>query len=335
VAATTRLACAALTLLAISAVAGASAQARSAGRTNSILAALEATDTALLGQVLEVESEGTSERASVRVLETLRGARVPERTQVRAGAEALLEGAGAFASGETVLLLIARRGDGFELPAGLRQGKVTLETAAEQAEARALLRGYLAAVSGSGDPAALDALLRRSVTLASPRLRAGVLEDLAQRLGAGDAQFLLGLAQDRQAPQDVRLFAIQGLGALSVPPPAALAALLEPAEPVAIRQAVVNAYASHGALDVLALGLADPDEAVRKTSVENLADPAAVAVLESHFDREPSPTVRIAIVKQLGLTRTEASRSALRRILASTPDAAIHRAGDSWLAAEP
>jgi HEAT repeat protein len=331
VAATTQLTRAALALIFV--LAAQSAQPRSVGRADSILAALESTDAALFGRVLGTQTRDDTQRAEVRVLETLRGVPLPERIHVLAGPEALLEGDAHLEAGETVLLLVARTGDQFRLPAGLRQAKVIVEGTSQQDAALALLRGYLDGLSGVAGPSAFDALLRRSVAIESPRLRAGVLEDLSHRLGGYDAPFLLGLAEQSDALQDVRLFAIRGLAGLTAPLPAALAELLRPAEPVAIRQAVINAYAAHGVRETVERGLADPSEEVRRTSVENLAAPEAVAALESHFAREPALGVRVAVVKQLGLIGTEEARSAMRRILASTPDAAIHRAGEPWLEA--
>ena len=304
------------------------------GRADSILAALETTDVALLGRVVDVQSQGDAERASVRVMETLRGAPLHERIAVRAGARALLEGDAHFTAGETVLLLASRANGEFELPAGLRPVKVTLANAAQRDEARALVRGYLDGVSGAAGQGALDALLRRSVATGNPRLRAGVQEDLSHRLNAADAPFLCGLAEQSGALEDVRVFAIRGLAGLADPVPAPLADLLRPVEPVAIRQAVIDAFAAHGARDVVERGLADPSEEVRKTAVDNLAAPDAVALLERHFARESALGVRLAIVRQLGLIGTDASRGALRRILAASSDAAIHRAGEPWLDAE-
>jgi HEAT repeat protein len=174
-------------------------------------------------------------------------------------------------------------------------------------------------------------LLRRSVAIESSRLRAGVHEDLLHRLGGYDAPFLIGLAEQREMAQDVRLFAIRGLTGLAVSVPPALAGLLAPTEPVAIRQAVINAFAANGAREVVERGLADPSEEVRRTAVDNLDHPEAVAVLERHFARETAQAVRLEIVKQLGLIGTEPSRTALRGILASSSDIAIHRAGEPWL----
>lgn len=333
-AATTRLSCAALALLAVLTAREAFAQPRTSGRANSILAALESTDTALFARVLGAQRHGDGERADLRVLETLRGAPLPDRIPVRAGAEAMLEGDVHFTTGETVLLLAARDGEELALPAGLRQVKVTIGSAAQRDEVRALVRGYLDVLAGTAGESALDALLRRSVATPNPRLRAGVHEDLSHRLRDGDAPFLLGLAKQAGGPEDVRLFAIRGLAGLAVAPPPALAELLRPAESVAIRQAVINAFAAHGAREVVELGLADPSAEVRKTSVDNLASPDAVAALERHFAREPAPGVRLAIVRQLGLIGTDAAHSALRRILAGTSDPAIHRAGEPWLGAE-
>jgi hypothetical protein len=325
VAATTKLICAALAALVVCSARGASAQARTAGRADSIGAALEATDTALFGRVIEVQSEERAERAQVRVLETLRGAALPREIHVRADAEVLLEGGGSLERGRTFLLLVAHEGEDLRVPPGLRAAIVPVERVAERDEARSLLRAYL---TGGG---ALDALLRKSVAIASPRLRAGVLEDLSHRLGPDDAPFLLRLAQQRDALQDVRLFAIRGLGGLSTPLPEALADLLRPSEPVAIRQAVVDAHAARGARDVLQRGLEDPSEEVRKVAVDDLAYPEAVALLEKHFDREPVQAVRIAIVRQLGLIGTDESLGAMRRILTRTSDPAIQRAGEPWL----
>jgi hypothetical protein len=326
VAAKTRLICAALALSGVLAAQSGSADAaRSAGRADSLSAALEASDTALFGEVAASTGTGSEQRAEVRVLETLRGPALPKRIDVVAGAEALLEGDARLRTGDTLLLLVKRAGDHFAVPAGLRRVVVPIASDAERDEARALLRGHAAG------GAAFGAQLRESATVANPQLRAGVLEDLSQRLTDGDAPFLLRLAAQRDAPLETRRFAIAGLAGLSPPLPTALADLLRPEEPVAIRQAVVNAYAARKARDMVERGLGDSDEAVRRTAVDNLADPQSVAVLERHFDREPAHAVKLAIVQQLGLIGTDASRSALRRLLTRTSDPAIRRAAEPWL----
>ena len=92
-AAKTRLICAALALSGVLAAQSGSADAaRSAGRADSLSAALEASDTALFGEVVASTGKGSEQRAEVRVLETLRGPALPKRIDVVAGAEALLEG---------------------------------------------------------------------------------------------------------------------------------------------------------------------------------------------------------------------------------------------------
>lgn len=327
-AAKTRLICAVLALFGLSVAQGALADAaRSAGRADSLSTALEASDTALFGRVVAAKPQGSSQRADVRVLEMLRGPALPKRITVVAGAGALLEGDAQLRTGETLLLLVKRTGDRFEVPAGLRRAVVPIASAAERDQARALLRGYAAG------GAALDALLRESATLAHPQLRAGVLEDLSHRLTSADTSFLLRLAEQRDAPLESRRFAIAGLAGLSAPLPAALADLLRPEEPVAIRQAVVNAHAAHKAREVVERGLADPEEAVRRTAVDNLADPQSVAALERHFDREPAQAVKLAIVQQLGLIGTDAARSALQRLVERANDPAIRRAAEPWLGA--
>src|SRR5262249_48620725 len=156
---------------------------------------------------------------------------------------ALLEGDAHLAAGETMLLLASRANDELRLPPGLRQVKVTLANDAQRDEARALGRGYLDGLPGAADPGAVDALLRPSGATPDPRPRAGVLEHLSHRLGDGDAPFLLGLARQSDALQEVRLFAIRGLAGLTAPLPAAFAELSRPAEPVPIRQAVIDAFA--------------------------------------------------------------------------------------------
>jgi len=334
VAATTRL-IPALGLLAALGAPGISAEPRAGGRALSILAALEATDTALVGRVLDVTTHAPGTWADVLVIETLRGPALPERIGIRAGPEALLGGAAPLTAGATALWLVTRSGEGFELPVRLRQARVPLDGTPEREEARAFVHAYLAAVSAEAGPGALDAWLRRSVALSNPQLRRGVLEDLSHRLGAEDAPFLTRLAEASETPTDVRVFAVAGLGGLPLPLPASFAALLRATEPVAIRQAVVNAYAARGEWEALESGLGDPDERVRRTAVENLARPESVAALEGHFAREPSRPVQLAIVRQLGLIGTDASRSALRRILTSTPDAALHDAGEPWLETGP
>jgi hypothetical protein len=322
VAATTRLTCAALALFVALA---ASAQPRAAGRADSLLAALAASDTALFARVRDAKEQGTTLLAEVRVLETLRGPALPKRIAVQAGAQAQLEGDAQLRVGETYLLLVRRAGDRYEVPEGLRRTVVPISDDTQRDAARALLRGYAAG------GAALDVQLRASATLANPPLRAGVLEDLSHRLVPADSPFLLKLAAQRDAPDDARQFAIAGLAGLPAPLPAALADLLRADEPVAIRQAVVNAHSAHGARDVVERGLADPDAAVRQTAVDSLADPQSVAVLERHFDREPAQAVKLAIVRQLGLIGTDASRAALRRVVARASDPAIRRAAEPWL----
>jgi hypothetical protein len=311
VAATTRLTCAALALFVALA---ASAQPRAAGRADSLLAALAASDTALFARVRDAKEQGTTLLAEVRVLETLRGPALPKRIAVQAGAQAQLEGDAQLRVGETYLLLVRRAGDRYEVPEGLRRTVVPISDDTQRDAARALLRGYAA-----------------NATLANPPLRAGVLEDLSHRLVPADSPFLLKLAAQRDAPDDARQFAIAGLAGLPAPLPAALADLLRADEPVAIRQAVVNAHSAHGARDVVERGLADPDAAVRQTAVDSLADPQSVAVLERHFDREPAQAVKLAIVRQLGLIGTDASRAALRRVVARASDPAIRRAAEPWL----
>jgi hypothetical protein len=329
VAAKAQLICAALALFGVGAApAAAGDAARSAGRVDSLSAALEASDTALFGRVTAVDGNGSEQRGEIRVLETLRGPELPKRITVIARAEALLEGDVRLRADDTLLLLVKRSRDRFEVPAGLRRAVVPVATDAERDQTRALLRGYAAG------GAALDAVLRKSATLAHPQLRAGVLEDLSHRLTDADSPFLLRLATQRDVPLDARRFAIAGLAGLPGPIPPALADLLRPDEPVAIRQAVVNAHAAHDVRDVVERGLADPDEAVRRTAIDNLAGPRSVAVLERHFDREPAQAVKLAIVQQLGLVGTDASHAALRRLVARTSDPAIRRAAEPWLGAK-
>lgn len=242
-----------------------------------------------------------------------------------------------FTIGEKVLLLLERSGREWLCLQGTAQAKVGLEEdEANEAATLALMRAYLDATSAGGDVARLKERLARFVAVEPPQLRAGVLFDLGRLLTRADLPFLAGLYTDRARPGPVRAWALTAVAGLGVEPPTDLPGLLDPSEPVPVRQAVVQVYGARRSAEDLAVferALADPSPEVRGLAVANLYFPEAVPLLGSHFEQESDLDVRLAVVQNLGLIGSAPALERLRAILAESPEPPIREAAELGLAA--
>lgn len=189
----------------------------------------------------------------------------------------------------------------------------------------------------SGDAAALVSALQRGTALRSRELRRAVLGDLALRVRSVELPWLRRTIADRNAPEDLRQWAVAATASLDLPElPPELAALLDRDESVGLRQAALRAHGTRGGgaeLDVLRRGLDDPDPGVRLAAVDAFATPAAVSLLARHFDAERAPEVRLAIVGRLGSAGTPAALDALRALRAGATDPSLREMIDLALAA--
>jgi len=310
-------------------VAGAAGARRPSAASGSLLRALAATDVAALVRVEAVEPVPT-----VRVLERLRGPETAARLALGAGPSGCGGLDAPLRAGQTALLLLVRRDGGYDCAPRWRAAHVALDEA-ERADALRFLRGLDAALGARAEVTpAVRAALRDAVTLPPGPLRDAALLDLASVAEPDEAPFFLALARDRTRPPALRVWA---LGALAGRPfdPAALAPLLEPAEPVELRAAALQALAARGdaALPELERALRDASPALRRVAIDNLGGPAAVPVLRRHVAQEPEPALQAAAVRRLGQIGGEPAAAALREVLARDLEPGVRAAAEDALAA--
>jgi hypothetical protein len=304
----------------------------------SILRAVRSADAIVLGRFVSVSSGEAEQHADLEVLSSLRG-EVESRLRVRSALTAdgrRLPDECYFMAGEKALVLLERSGREWRCLTGTAQAKIPLADPAAEAAALDLMRAYLEATAAGADPARLKQALLGAVAIEDEQLRTGVRFDLARLLTPADLPLLDGLYTDRGRPVSLRAWALASLAGLGVPPPPGLPDLLDPAEPIAVRQAVVQVYGARRSaedLPVFERALRDPSAEVRGLAVANLQFPEAVSLLGSHFEREPDLEVRLAVVRNLGLIGSPQAREKLRAIRADAREPALRQAAELALAA--
>ena len=308
--------------------------ARPARDADSLLAALRATESAMIVRVLEAPRDPNSVW-EVEVLDPLRGEAPGGRLGLRAPPGGCGAGRKALAPGEIALLLLSRTAEGLACDQRYRASHVPLAPP-ERAPAGALVRGLLAALAdGTTESEGFAAFLRDRVAIQNPELRRGVLFDLAPRLDSDDLAFLLGRSNARQ-PEDVRAWAIVSLAGVTETLPPEIAGFLAPGESESVRQAVLQLLGARRRAEDLPLferALGDESASLRRVAVDNLVVPEAVPLLLARFEREPDPAVQAAIVRKLGEIGGSAAADGLAAIAARTEDDGLRREAELWLAA--
>jgi hypothetical protein len=291
-----------------------------------------------IARVVERERGPQIARARLHVDEVLKGALPSGPTTVDARADRAPVECDYPASG-TVLTLLARGPAGIACVAGFRISAVALAGDPNARGAvRELVAGYLEALPPAPpDAAAFQSFLVEQIGVANRVLRAGVLYDLGERIEADDLPLLTSLFGDPERDEEVRVWAVDQLRRLQPGEiPAQLAALYEPSSSPRLRQAVLQAYGARrdpSDLPLFRRGFRDPVPEVRRSAIESVGFPEAVAPLRSAFEAERVEEVRFAIVRQLGILGSREAVEALRGILEQETDVALREVAELELAA--
>ena len=304
--------------------------ARLAPAADSLGTALERADLAAVVKVVSVRTEGITQSATLETVAVMKGdvQALAVLSDLATSGQRRPESC-YFETGERVFTLLTRSSRGWSCTPHTPFAHVPVPDAAMVQQIRDLMAVYLRVADDPESRQTFKTGLWQHLVIGSAHLRRGVLYDLGQVLTRNDLTRLRHTLMDTKAPDDVRAWAVRGIGRIGAYPyPSELLQVLDHPVGVIVRQAVMQVYGQRRNADDLAVlerGLQDTDASVRTVAVESFAVPQMVPVLMSHFRTETDRGVQLAIVRKFGELDTAQARRLLASICTNANDPGLRQ----------